>query len=99
MDDPERSLRYADASTAFNMTTKTANCYVFATLISHQCSADFGPCFELSQGTFCHDTTYDPRILSDIKVLKRIFFVQGGWASADRQKARKLDEKLTGDAE
>lgn len=67
----ERPLPIAGKLAMFNMTTNTAKGPFFATLNQPQRSADLGPCVSLVSGTFCHDATDDPALLTDIATLQR----------------------------
>ena len=83
----------------FNMTTNTADGPFYATLNQPQRMADLGPCFDLMQGTFCHDTTDDPKLLADIEILKRTLSFQVAGRTLIGDDFDDLLQELTGAAE
>lgn len=95
----ERPIFGATRDVTFSMTTNTANGPFFATLNQPQRSAGLGPCFEIINGTFCHDATEDPALLADIAMLKRSLSFKASGMWLNKKRFDDLLTKLTGAAQ
>ena len=95
----ERPIPNARRVAMFNMTKNTPDGPIYATLNLPQRSADLGPCFELVSGTFCHDTTDDAELLTDMETLRRSLSFRAVGNRLNDERFEDILEKLTGAAE